>query len=256
MISTELHRKRAIVTGGGSGIGRAICLSLAEAGANVAILDIDFNAASHVASQIRTLSAEALPVRASVSDPEAIAKAFTEIDGQWGGVDILINNAGVSANKPSLDLAQRDWLRVIDINLNGVFYCCQEAGRRMVDQGFGSVVNIGSIYSIVAAPNRLAYCATKAAVGMMTKVLAVEWAQSGIRVNAIAPGYVNTQLTAELVEQGRLDLAAIAKRTPFSRLATPEEIADAVLFLVSEKAAFITGQVLAVDGGWTAYGYV
>jgi NAD(P)-dependent dehydrogenase (short-subunit alcohol dehydrogenase family) len=256
MISTELHRKRAIVTGGGSGIGKAICLSLAQAGANVAILDIDFDAADRVASQIRSWAAEALAIRASVSDPAALAAAFTEIDGQWGRVDILINNAGVSANKPSLDLAHHEWLRVIDINLNGVFYCCQEAGRRMVDQGFGSIVNIGSIYSLVAAPNRLAYCATKAAVGMMTKVLAIEWARSGIRVNAIAPGYVNTQLTAELVEQGRLDLAAVAKRTPFNRLATPEEIADAVLFLVSEKAAFITGQVLAVDGGWTAYGYV
>jgi NAD(P)-dependent dehydrogenase (short-subunit alcohol dehydrogenase family) len=142
------------------------------------------------------------------------------------------------------------------VNLDGVFFCASDAGRRMRDAGGGCIVNVSSIYGVVAAPNRLSYCASKAAVSMMTRALAIEWAAYGIRVNAVAPGYVRTNLVETLAAEGRIDLAALERRTPQGRLATAEEIADAILYLCEPRASHVTGQVLAVDGGWTAYGYV
>lgn len=248
--------QRALVTGAGSGIGRETALALGATGAHVAVLDIDLGAAETVASEVRQAGGVPLALGASVTEPAQLHEAFEAVDRAWGGLDLLVNNAGVSANRPSLALGQDEWRRAIDINLNGVFYAAQEAGRRMVAQGAGSIVNIASIYATVAAPERLAYCASKAAVAMLTKVLAIEWASSGVRVNAVAPGYVETALLAELVADGRLDVGAMARRTPMGRLGTPAEISEAVLFLASEKATYITGQILSVDGGWTAYGYV
>ena len=180
---------------------------------------------------------------------------FARMDELIGPASILVNNAGVGGNKPTLELSNEDWKRNISINLDGVFYCCREAGSRMKDAGGGAIVNIGSIYALVAPPNRLHYCAPKAAVEMMTRALAVEWAQYGIRVNGVAPGYVRTQLLEQLVEQGRVDLAAIEKRTPLGRLGTVDEIADAVLYLCDPRSSYITGHMLPVDGGWTSYGY-
>ena len=249
-------RRRALVTGGPSGIGRSIALVLARAAQRIAVLDLDLTSAEQVASDIRKSGDDAFAVRASVSDPAELEQAFAAVDGDFGVLDVLVNNAGITVNKPSLELSIGEWQKVIDVNLSGTFYCSQLAARRMIVQGSGSIVNIGSIYSLVAAPNRVAYCAAKAGIAMMTKTLAIEWAESGIQVNAVAPGYVQTQLTDELVKQGRLDLNTDTRRTPYKRLAQPDEIAEAVLFLASEKASYITGQVLAVDGGWTAYGYL
>ncbi len=248
--------KRALVTGAGSGLGRETALSLGAAGARVALLDVDLDAAETVGAEVRQAGGLPLAIGASVTDPAAMAEAFARVDAAWGGLDLLVNNAGVSGNRRTLDLAGEDWSRTIDVNLNGVFYAAQEAGRRMVRQGYGCIVNVASIYGLVAAPERAAYCASKAAVAMLTKVLAIEWAAHGVRVNAVAPGYVETALTRELVRERRLDLSAMERRTPMGRLGRPEDIAGAVMFLASEEAAYITGQVLGVDGGWTAYGYV
>jgi NAD(P)-dependent dehydrogenase (short-subunit alcohol dehydrogenase family) len=145
---------------------------------------------------------------------------------------------------------------VLDINLTGVFLCTQEAARKMIRAGGGVIVNIASIYGLVAAPNRAGYCATKAAVAMLTKVLAIEGAQEGLRVDAIAPGYVRTGLMMDLVEQKKIDLESLQERIPQGRLATPEEIAQVCIFLASDISSHITGQVIGVDGGWTAYGYI
>lgn len=248
--------RRALVTGAGSGLGRETAIALGATGARVALVDVDFDAAETVASEVRQAGGLPLPLAASVTDPGALATAFSRVEDAWGGLDLLVNNAGVSGNRPTLELTREEWLRTVDVNLNGVFYAAQEAGRRMVRQGRGCIVNIASIYGEVAAPQRAAYCASKAAVAMLTKVLAIEWAAHGVRVNAVAPGYVETALTRDLVREGRLDLAAMERRTPMGRLGQPRDIAGAVLFLASEEAGYVTGQVLGVDGGWTAYGYV
>jgi len=251
---TKLRGKRALVTGGGSGLGRAIAIELAKAGAEIAVLDLGDEGAKDTARQIVDLGGSAFTVHASVANSGDVARAFAEIDNRWKSVDILVNNAGVNANKPSLELSDEEWERTRAVNFDGVFFCAREAGRRMKSAGGGVIINMGSIYSLVAAPNRLAYCATKAGVAMITKALAVEWAQFGIRVNAVAPGYAMTPAIEDLVARGRLDIAALEKRTPQGRMAKPQEIGEAVIYLC--QAEHVTGQVLGVDGGWTAYGYL
>jgi NAD(P)-dependent dehydrogenase (short-subunit alcohol dehydrogenase family) len=252
----ELSKRTALITGGGAGIGRSICLAMARSGARIAVLDLDRAAAELVAAEVRVLGTEAIAVSASVADPTGVRDAVATVRDALGNIDILVNNAGISGNSPTLDLDVAQWNRVVGVNLNGVFLMSQEVGRLMTAARSGSIVNMGSIYSTVAAPNRLAYCATKAAVAMMTKSLAIEWAAFGIRVNAVAPGYVRTHLVEELVNAGKIDVAAIERRTPLGAMATPDDIAEAVVFLCSDRASQITGQILGVDGGWTAYGYI
>jgi NAD(P)-dependent dehydrogenase (short-subunit alcohol dehydrogenase family) len=248
--------KRALITGGAAGIGLATARALAAEGARLALLDIDAARLDAVAADLRSSGAEVVALAASVAKPDAVRAAFAELDERWGGLDMLVNNAGVIGKRAALDLTDEAWSRVMRINLDGVFYCAREAGRRMVVQRSGAIVNLGSIYSLVAAPERLAYCASKAAVAAMTKVLAIEWAAHGVRVNAVAPGYVETDLIGAAVRAGELDTAPLARRTPAGRLAQPEEVARAILFLLDPANAYVTGHVLAVDGGWTAYGYV
>ena len=174
----------------------------------------------------------------------------------YGRLDILVNNAGVTAIYPSLELPLEEWKRVLDVNLTGVFLCAQEAAREMIRVKAGVILNIASAYGVVAAPKRAAYCATKAAVAMLTKVLAIEWARDGLRENAIAPGYVQTEMVLQLVEQKKIDLESLRRRTPQGRLGTLEEIAQMAIFLASDLSSHVTGQVIGVDGGWTAYGYI
>lgn len=251
-----LERKTAIVTGGGSGIGRATCLALADAGADVAVWDVSSESATVTVQKILERGGKGFCVVGSVSEPEAVRGCFNDISSRWPTIDILVNNAGVSGNRPTLELSDEEWHRAVSINLDGVFFCSREAGRRMQLSGGGRIVNLGSIYSVVAAPNRLSYCASKAGVAMMTKSLAIEWADLGINVNCVAPGYVDTPLIHELAADGRINLPALQDRTPQKRLALPEEIADAILYFCEPRSAHITGQVLCVDGGWTAYGYI
>ncbi len=249
-----LAGQRILVTGAAAGIGLATARALAGAGARIALFDLDAAGAAREAAALP--GGPHLALGGSVADSAAVAAAFTRIDAAWGGLEGLVNNAGISANRPTLELTDADWHRAISVNLDGVFFCSREAARRMAAGGGGAIVNLGSIYSVVAAPNRLAYVATKAAVAMMTKALALEWAPLGIRVNAVAPGYVDTDLVRSLAAEGKIDTAAMARRTPLGRLARPEEVADAILFLMEPRSAYITGQVLGVDGGWTANGYV
>jgi NAD(P)-dependent dehydrogenase (short-subunit alcohol dehydrogenase family) len=255
-LSISLLGRHAVVTGGGSGIGREIAKFLSGSGCRVAIIDVDQEKADACASELRARGGEALCFMASVADADAVRRVFASVEAAWGRIDILVNNAGVSGNKPTLELSDEDWRRCLSINLDGVFFCSRAAGGLMRKVGGGTIINIGSIYSIVAAPNRLHYCASKAAVAMLTRSLAIEWASLGIRVNCVAPGYVETGLIQELSEAGLIDLEQLKQRTPQKRLAKSEEIAAAVAWLCSDHAAHVTGQTLAVDGGWTAYGYV
>ncbi len=247
---------RSLVTGGGAGIGRAIAEAFAARGASLVLLDIDSAKASEAAEAIEAAGGKAIAVVGSVTESADVARAFATLDETNGGIDILINNAGISANKPTLDLSDEDWEQALAVNLRGAFLCARAAGRRMTAQGAGIIINIASMYGIVAAPERLPYCVSKAGIVMMTKALAIEWADRGVRVNGIAPGVVDTKLFHDLVARGRVDAERVIARTPMSRLVTPAEVADAALYLASPGAAMVTGHIMVVDGGWTAYGYI
>lgn len=253
VIYPDLSGRRVLITGGAAGLGFSMAEAFARQSCRIALLDIDQTTLDRA---LHALPAGAVGHCGSVAEAGAVTAAFARMDDAFGGVDIVINNAGVSMNVPTLELSLQDWQKALDINLTGVFLCCQAAARRMVPQCSGVIINISSIYGLVAAPDRLAYCATKSAVAMMTKGLAIEWADHGVRVNALAPGYVRTALVEQLVEAHRLDDRALANRTPLGRLGTSEEIADLAVFLASDKARYITGQVVGIDGGWTAYGYI
>ncbi|HYD31109.1 MAG TPA: SDR family oxidoreductase, partial [Azospirillaceae bacterium] len=220
-----------LVTGGAAGIGRAIAERFATAGHAIALLDLDAPAVEAAAGELRARGVPALAIAASVIDEDAVESAVTWVVETLGGLDVLINNAGISCNKPTLELSPAEWRRAVDINLTGVFLCARAAGRHMVTQGRGTIINMGSMYGTVAAPDRAGYCATKSAVDMLTRVLAIEWAPHGVRVNGIAPGYVRTAMLDELIRQGRVDDRALVGRTPARRFGQPEEVAELALFL-------------------------
>jgi 3-oxoacyl-[acyl-carrier protein] reductase len=170
----------------------------------------------------------------------------------WGRLDALVNNAGIQRHGPLETLPFENWKAVLDVNLNGAFSCLQIAGPHMLEQGSGAIVNVASVAAMRGAAGRAAYAASKAAIVSLTRTAAVEWASRGVRVNAVAPGYVETDLIATFVAAGRLDLSPVVERTPARRLATPAEIAKAIRFLASDDASYVNGHVLSVDGGFLA----
>lgn len=236
---------RVLVTGAGRGIGRAIVEGFAAHGARVLMQDIE---------PIADPPAGAITVRGDAARHEDIEAAFAAADAAWGGVDVAVANAGIPAKAPSLALTPQEWRRVVALNLDGVFFTAQAAGRRMVAQGSGLILALGSIYSVTAAAERAAYCATKAGVAGLARALACEWAPHGVRVNTIAPGYIDTDLVRGVVAAGLLDTAPVRARSPQGRLGRAEEVAALALFLASPAASHITGAVLPVDGGWLANG--
>jgi NAD(P)-dependent dehydrogenase (short-subunit alcohol dehydrogenase family) len=249
----RLEGKVAAVTGGARGIGRATTAMLAAAGAAIAIFDRDAATAEATA---RTIGADGISVSvhaADVADEAALERAFATAVTHHGGIDILVNSAGIGLRHAAVDHPLADWDKVVAVNLTGVFLCSRIAARSMISRGGGAIVNLASIMGFSGGgiyPN-VSYQATKGAVVNMTRALAVEWAQSGIRVNAVAPTWVRTDLTAALLDQpGIID--RIAELTPLRRLATAEEVAQAILFLASPAAAMITGHTLPVDGGFLA----
>jgi NAD(P)-dependent dehydrogenase (short-subunit alcohol dehydrogenase family) len=252
----DLGGRVVIVTGAAAGIGLGLSNLFAEQGCQLVLIDLNETALTEIAKRFEKSGTHVIIVAGSATEPETIRHSCSEAVRQYGRIDVLINNAGVSSVHPSLELALEEWKRVLDVNLTGVFLCAQEAARKMIPAGSGVILNIASGYGVVAAPNRAAYCASKAAVAMLTKVLAIEWARHGLRVNAIAPGYVLTDFVKELVEQKKIDFEAIKRRTPQGRLATPGDVAEMAIFLASDLSSHVTGQVIGVDGGWTAYGYI
>ena len=254
----DLAGKVTIITGGGSGIGLAMAKAFAENGARLLLVDINQEALTKAKVSIELLHplCEVATFLASVADEEVIDAAFGFCEEHFGKIDILLNNAGISINKPSLELRVQEWREAMEINLTGIFICAQAAAKRMIKQNGGVIINMASMFGVASAPNRAAYCASKAGVVSLTKSLAVEWAPYGIRMNAIGPGYTTTPLVEDLARAGQLDLASLRKRTPLGRLGTPEEVAQVALFLSSECSAFITGHLVIADGGWTANGFM
>jgi len=231
--------------------------AFARHGARLMLLDLD--AAALARTRVELIDAfpgvEVDCVQASIADDAAVEQACAATQARFGRIDILLNNAGISMNRPSLELTPDEWRRAIDIDLSGVFYCAQAAGRRMAQQDGGVIVSTASIWGLSSSANRLAYCVAKAGVVSLTKCLAAEWAQHRIRVNAICPGYIQTALVAAQIEQGQLNGAELATKTPMNRFGRPEEMAEAALYLASDAAAFVTGHALVSDGGWLADGY-
>ena len=252
----ELEGTVCAITGAGRGIGAAIAQKLADQGGRIAILDRDPALAAETERLLAGLGAEARAYEVDVTDESGVIRAAEAVSSDFGRVDVLVNNAGVGVLGPSMTFPLADWQAQLDVMATGVFLCCREFGKLLRAGGGGAIVNISSINGLVAFPMRLAYSAAKAAVVSMTKVLAVEWAAYRIRVNAVAPGNTRTGLFELAVSEGHIDLEAYMDHTPLRRLAEPDEIAETVLYLVSPRASYLTGQVIVPDGGWTAFGWI
>ncbi len=254
IVSFRLDGKVAVVTGGGSGIGRAIALAFAQAGAWVAVLDRDELKAVAVAREIVKLGQQSFAATADVSNEADVERAIASVTNEFGGLDILVNSAGAAIRKPSVELPLEDWDKVIAVNVTGTFLMSRHAARVMLaGKKGGSIINIASIMGFSGGglyPN-ISYQTSKGAVVNMTRALAVEWAKEGIRVNAIAPQWVNTPFIEALREKPEL-MERIKAMIPMGRLAEPEEMAGAAVFLASTASSMVTGHILAVDGGFLA----
>jgi 2-hydroxycyclohexanecarboxyl-CoA dehydrogenase len=252
--SIELRDRVAAVTGAGMGLGRAIADQLAAAGADIAVLEINPDggqtAASELAEQhgVRTLAIET-----DVADRASVDAAFARVAAELGRVDIAVNNAGVSHVGPFIqDVTDEHWDETIAVMQTGVFYCMRAAGRLMLEQHSGSIVNISSIRGFSPNPGRLAYCAAKAAVIMMTKVAAGEWTREGVRVNAVAPGVERTPMWEDDVARGAIDESLYLDVVPAGKLGDPADVGRLVAYLCSDDAAYISGSVMTIDGGLTS----
>jgi 3-oxoacyl-[acyl-carrier protein] reductase len=243
----ELDGKVALVTGGSRGIGAAICAELGAAGATVVVNYVrDQSAAAAVCDRVRESGGRAEAVQGDVSTAEGAAALVSQVESDVGPIDILVNNAGITRDDLIMRLSEEDWRTVIDTNLGGAFFTCRALSRPMLKRRTGAIVNISSIVGVHGNAGQTNYAASKAGLIGLTKSLAKELGGRGIRVNAIAPGYIATELTDALPAEAR---SAILGNTPLGRLGEPDDVARAVRFLVSDAAGFITGDVLAVDGG-------
>lgn len=249
----ELNGKTAVVIGGTSGIGRAIALGLADAGANVISSSRRAEEVEKTAAEIEAKQRKTLRITSDVADKSTLQNLLDECVKEFGRVDILVNSAGVTKRTPTLDLPEDEWNWILETNLTGTLRACQVFGKQMVENGYGRIINIASLSTFVALYEVAAYAASKAAVASLTKSLAIEWSQHGVNVNAIAPGVFKTALNTKLLEETERGQEFLT-RTPMKRFGKVEELAGAAVFLASEAASFVNGEVLVVDGGFLASG--
>jgi len=243
----DLSNKIAIVTGSGRGIGGAIALKLAEVGATVVVNDIgDAEPLEAVAQEIRAMGRQSLPILADVSSSSDVARLVAEAIAAYGKIDILVNNAGIARDQLVLRMSEEDWDKVLDVDLKSVFLCTKAVLRHMVKQRWGRIISIASVVGIVGNPGQANYASAKAGIIGFTRTVAKEVASHSITVNAIAPGFIDTEMTQRLKEEWKQE---IKRLIPLGCFGSPRDVAEAVAFLASEEARYITGQVLGVDGG-------
>ena len=249
----SLDGQKALVFGGTSGLGRAIALGLAEAGADVVPVSRRIEEVQKTATEIRAKGKKTLEVAADVTKREDVQRVIDMMMGEMGRIDILVNSAGTTTRGPSLEFKDSDWDRIMDLNVRGTWHACQMVGRVMKEQQYGRMINIASLASFVSVHEVMPYCASKGAVLQITRALAAEWARYGITVNGIAPGVFETPLNREVLKDPSRRLS-ILSRTPMGRYGELEEIVGAAIYLASPSASFVTGHTLVVDGGFLAQG--
>jgi NAD(P)-dependent dehydrogenase (short-subunit alcohol dehydrogenase family) len=250
--SFELNEQVALVTGAARGLGRAISLALAQAGADVALGLRDRNADGNVAADVRALGRRALPLQMDVANIEQIRSAIAEAVDHFGRLDILVNNAGVAPENLAENVREEDFDYTLRVNLKGTFFACQAAGRVMIRQKGGRIINMSSQAGFAALPTESVYCMTKAGIAHLTKCLAVEWGKYNITVNAVAPTFISTPGTEGALADPAFRSDVIERVAALHRIGEPMEVAGAVVFLASPAASLITGHTLLIDGGWTA----
>lgn len=248
----DLTDRKAIVTGGGRGLGRAIAIGLAQFGADVALVARTAAELDQTAREVQAVGRRALTYPTDLAHKQNISRLVADVVAQWGRVDILVNNAGVDAAHPALDYTEEDWDFVLDVNLKAYFFLAQACAAQMVKQGGGVIVNNSSICGDVGVKNIVAYNASKGGVNMLTRTLAIEWAQYNIRVNAFSPAYMEAVMPGAASEHDETKERSIRELTPLGRRGRPEELVGPVVFLASDASSYVTGEVLMVDGGWTA----
>lgn len=247
----RLDDQVALVTGASRGIGRDLAKALASAGARVAVAARDLSSLEQLVSEIEDEGGSALAVELDVRDVGQIGSAFEKVRGHFGSLDVLVNNAGLGSNQPAEEVTESDWDEMMAVNLRGLFFCCQAAGRIMLDQGRGRIINMGSQAGVVGIRDHAVYSASKGGVNLLTKVLALEWSSRGVTVNAVAPTFIYTPGTAERLDQPDY-LKDVLSRLPIGRVGTTTDVAAAVIYLASPAGAMVSGHVLVVDGAWTA----
>jgi NAD(P)-dependent dehydrogenase (short-subunit alcohol dehydrogenase family) len=248
----SLKGRTALVTGGMRGIGRALAIALAEAGADVAIADINITQADDTLQEIQKRGARTLAVAVDVTVPQQVTQMVDEVAAALGRLDVAVNSAGIARRTPSEEIPEAEWDMILGVNLKGVFLCCQAEARVMLAQGSGSIINIASMSGqIVNRPQQHAhYNASKAGVVQLTRTLAAEWASRGVRVNSLSPGHTLTPMTAASSEYDR---ATWISNTPMGRLGDPSDLQGAALYLASDASGYVTGHDLVVDGGYTLW---